>query len=63
MYCRNCGNTDRIVLLVELAVVVRGPRSFADPDWGLAVECPACASTDVDADPAALLAARCGSTG
>jgi len=63
MRCRNCGRTDRFVLLVELSVVARGPSEFSDPDWGLSVECRACASTDVVADPAALLAAWSGATG
>lgn len=61
MRCHNCDNDDRFVLLAELAVVTRGPDDFADPDWTLSVQCSACASTDVAADPAALLAARLGS--
>ena len=60
MHCLNCGNTDCFVLVVELTVLVRGPADFFGPEWGLAVECAACASTDVDADPVALLSARIG---
>lgn len=60
MRCHNCDNADRFVLLVELAVVTRGPDDFTDPDWSLSVQCPACASTDVAADPGKLLAARLG---
>lgn len=37
-----------------------GPPTFTDADWTLALECAACASTDVAGDPAALLAARTG---
>jgi hypothetical protein len=60
MRCLNCANTDCFVLVVELAVVARGPSDFVDPDWGLALECADCASTDVEGDPVALLAARSG---
>ena len=62
MRCLNCGNTDCFVLLVELTVLACGPppREFGSPDWGLALECWHCASTDVEGDPAALLAARTG---
>lgn len=59
MRCYNCPNTDRFVLLVELAVVVRGPSDFTDPEWSLGLECARCASTEVEGD-AALLAARAG---
>lgn len=37
---------------------VAGRPTFADPDWALAVECAACASTDVIGDAVSLLAAR-----
>lgn len=60
MYCLNCGNTDRFVLVVELTVLARRPSAFSDPDWGFALECDDCASTDVDGDPVGLLAARAG---
>ena len=60
MRCHNCDNADRFVLLVELAVTTTGPGEFSAPEWTLSVQCPTCASTDVDADPAALLAARSG---
>lgn len=60
MYCRNCGNTDCFVLVVELTVLVGGSADFFGPDWGLGVECADCASTDVEADPVAMLAARLG---
>jgi len=60
MRCLNCGNTDCFVLLVELTVIARGPGDFGSPDWGLSLECWHCASTDVEGDPAALLAARTG---
>lgn len=60
MRCLNCGQTDRIALVVELVVVARGPSEFTDPDWGFALECDHCASTDVEGDPVALLAARVG---
>jgi hypothetical protein len=60
MRCVNCGNTDCFVLVVELTVIARGVADFADPDWGLSLECRSCASTDVEGDPAALLAARTG---
>lgn len=60
MRCLNCGNTDRLVLVVECTVVARAPAEFSDPDWGLALECPDCASTDVTGDPVGLLAARTG---
>lgn len=63
MRCRNCGNSPPFVLLVELAVVVRGQSSLSDPDVGLSIQCPACASTDVDADPVALLTRGGGTTG
>ena len=60
MRCLNCGNTDCFVLLVELTVLACGPpsREFRSPDWGLVLECWDCASTDVEGDPAAVLAAR-----
>lgn len=58
MRCRNCGQTDCFVLLVELVVLATAAREFRAPDWGLSLECAACASTDVDGDPVALLAAR-----
>jgi len=60
MRCRNCGHTDRFVLLLELAVLTRGPADFSDPDWWLSLECAHCASTDVEGDPVALLAERVG---
>lgn len=61
MYCRNCGNGSRFVLLVELSVVAAGvPPVFEHPDWALGVECSDCASTDVVGDPATLLVARAG---
>ena len=62
MRCRNCGNTDCFVLLVELTVLAcrRPPAGFLDPDWALSLECASCASTDVEGDPAALLAERTG---
>lgn len=61
MRCRNCGNTGRFVLLVELAVVA-APQTlaFSDPDWALSLECHRCASTDVAGDPALLLSTRAG---
>ena len=60
MRCRNCGQTDCFVLLVELVVLANAVGEFRSPDWGLSLECAACASTDVDGDPVALLAARTG---
>jgi len=60
MRCLNCGNTDCFVLLAELTVLACGPADFERPDWGLSLECWHCASTDVEGDPAALLAARTG---
>lgn len=60
MHCLNCGNTDCFVLVVELAVLARGPSDFAAPDWTLGLECADCASTDVEGDPVGLLAARTG---
>lgn len=59
MRCRNCGNTERFVLLVELAVVASpATPAFSDPDWALSLECRRCASTDVAGDPALLLSTR-----
>lgn len=62
MRCLNCGNQDCFVLLVELTVLACGgtPTEFAAPDWGLSLECWHCASTDVEGEPAALLAAWTG---
>ena len=60
MRCHNCGHTDGFVLLVELATLALPGGRFVAPDWGLSLECPACASTDVEGDPVALLAARTG---
>lgn len=60
MHCFNCGNTACFVLVVELTVLAWGPDEFAEPDWGFALECAACASTDVHGDPVALLIARVG---
>ena len=71
MRCRNCGQVDRFVLLVELAVVAHRTSEqsdscrevpdadwdLTDPDWNLSLACDACASTDVVGDPARLLAA------
>jgi len=58
MHCMNCGNATRFVLVVELSLHVRPPSAFSDPDWGFSLECDDCASTDVEGDPATLLAAR-----
>lgn len=58
MRCHNCANTDCFVLVLELAVLARGPADFVHPDWSLLLQCPACASTDVEGDPATLLSAR-----
>ncbi|WP_254544500.1 hypothetical protein [Halomarina pelagica] len=55
MHCRNCGNTDRFVLLVELTCLVGSDDSRADPDWSIGAECPRCASTDLAGEPATLL--------
>lgn len=60
MHCRNCGHTGPFVLLVELTLLARRRGPPTDPDWALSLECPACASTDVAGDPAALLARRAG---
>lgn len=60
MRCDNCGNTDCFVLVLELAVLACGPAGFGATDWGLYLQCPTCASTDVDGDPLPLLAARLG---
>ncbi|PSP80281.1 hypothetical protein BRC81_03600 [Halobacteriales archaeon QS_1_68_20] len=57
MRCHNCDNAERFVLLVELAVLARGPGEFSDPEWSLSVQCPDCGSTDVSADPGTLLQA------
>lgn len=48
------------MLLVELTLLARLRGPPTDPDWALSLECPACASTDVAGDPAALLARRAG---
>lgn len=58
MRCLNCRNTDCFVLVAELTVLVRGLSAYTDPDWGLSLECADCASTDVEGDPVAVLAAR-----
>lgn len=60
MRCLNCENTDPFVLVVELTVLARGRTAFSDPDWGFALECAECASTDVEGDPVSLLSARVG---
>lgn len=58
MDCLNCGNTDWFVLALECTVRTRGPEEWADPRWSLSLQCASCASTDVEGDPVALLAAR-----
>lgn len=60
MRCQNCGSTECFVLVVELTVLVRPPSDFFAPDWGFALECADCASTDVEGDPVSLLSARAG---
>lgn len=60
MRCLNCGNTNPFVLVVELTVLAWEPGDFYAPDWSLGLECPDCASTDVEGDPAEVLAARIG---
>ena len=63
MHCWNCGYTSRFVLLLELTVFVSPDGTFTNPDWALALECAACASTDVCGDPVALLRTRTGAAG
>ncbi len=43
-------------LLIELAVQIGADGTRRLPEWTLCLECPQCASTDVDADRARLLA-------
>ena len=61
MYCWNCGYTSRFVLVLELTVLVTPEGTLSNPDWALALECAACASTDVSGDPVSLLQSRTGS--
>ncbi|WP_134669878.1 hypothetical protein [Halorussus marinus] len=59
--CHNCGHDGTFVLLAQFALAVpgdstggvadrdaEGPAFSTRGDWSLAVQCPACASTDVD---------------
>ena len=55
MRCRNCDQTKRIRLLIELAVQIGTDGTCRLPTWSIGLECPLCASTDVDADAASLL--------
>ncbi|WP_137285128.1 hypothetical protein [Halorussus salinisoli] len=76
-HCYNCGHTGTFVLLVQLALAVPGPvenrdadasvadcdseLDLASGDCSLAVQCPACDSTDVGVAASDLLA-RYGSS-
>ncbi|UPW00767.1 hypothetical protein M0R88_01370 [Halorussus gelatinilyticus] len=73
-HCYNCGHSGTFVLLAQLAFAVPGPADGSDcasdtetqrlpasGDCSLAVQCPACDSTDVGVAAGDLLA-RYGSS-
>lgn len=55
MHCYNCGQTTRMRLLIELAVQIGADGRRRLPEWSVGLECPRCASTDVEADHVRLL--------
>ncbi len=56
MRCRNCGQTRRITLLIDLGVQVAVDGAVKCPTWAVSAQCPICHSTDVVADHARLFA-------
>lgn len=60
MRCRNCGQTRRMTLLIELGIQIAADGRRRLPNWIVGVQCPRCASTDVDADRGRLLALAVG---
>jgi len=72
--CHNCGHDGTFVLLAQFALAVPGdPDGSGEAasdglalstrgDWSLAVQCPACDSTDVDGRAADLLERHASST-
>jgi len=76
--CHNCGHDGTFVLLAQFALAIPGdPAGTVETrsdestdalglstrgDWSLAVQCPACDSTDVDGTAADLFADHASST-
>ncbi len=63
MRCRNCGQTQRISLLIELSVQIDRCGTRRLPEWSVGTQCPRCASTDVEADTTRLLSIATGAEG